>query len=66
MLAFLGSVSLALLEKQDLKVKELQRLWSGGITLGGWKWIIQRNARALQEYKDNPLASAIYPHSAVW
>lgn len=60
MLAFLGSVSLALLEKQDLKAKDLQRLWSGGITLGGWKWVIQRNSRALQEYKDNPLARAIY------
>jgi hypothetical protein len=59
--AFFGSVSLALLEKQDYEEANLDlRLpWQRGISFGTWKVIIQRSTKALRAYKDNPLASDI-------
>lgn len=60
-LAFLGSVSLALLEKQDYERAQidLKMPWQGGISFGAWKLIVQRSTKVLRTYKDNPLASAI-------
>jgi hypothetical protein len=61
MLAFLGSVSLALLEKQDYKEAQVnpKRLWGSGSTFGGWKWVVQGSEKVLRKYQDNPLASAM-------
>ncbi len=60
MLAFLGSVSLALLEEQDYKEAkiDLRRAWRGGISFGTWKLIVQLSTKILR-HKNHPLASAI-------
>ncbi len=60
-LAFLASVSLALLREEDrAKVGlDLKRLWSGGISPGDWKEITQRCSKVFAGYRDVPLASAI-------
>ena len=61
MLAFLGSVSLALLDEGDYKESkiDLEEAWQGGISFGVWKLIVQLSSKSLQ-YKDDPLASAIH------
>jgi hypothetical protein len=61
MLAFLGSVSLALLEEQDYEETniDLRKAWRGGISFGAWKLIVQLSTKVLR-YKDHPLASAIW------
>ncbi|MGH3086154.1 MAG: hypothetical protein ACRDSJ_02400 [Rubrobacteraceae bacterium] len=60
MLAFLGSVSLALLEGHDYAEADIDPKipWQGGISFGSWKLVIQRSARVLRK-KDHSLASAI-------
>jgi hypothetical protein len=60
MLAFLGSVSLALLDKGEYEEAEidLRSAWHGGISFGAWKLLVQRSAKVLRR-KDHPLASAI-------
>lgn len=62
MLAFLGSVSLAVLDDQDYEKAQLDlRLpWQGGISFGAWKLIVQRCAKVFQGYRDNPLAADIH------
>jgi hypothetical protein len=61
MLAYLGSVSLALLDKQDYERAQLDLKlpWQHGISFGGWKLIVTRSAKVFRSYKDHPLASAI-------
>jgi len=61
MLAFLGSVSLAILSEEDFARTQLDlRLpWQGGISFGAWKLIVQRCAKVFQTYKNHPLASDI-------
>jgi len=64
MLAYLGSLSLALLKEQDYEETEvdLKVPWQGGISFGGWKEIVQRSAkvfRTYEAYKDHPLAADI-------
>ena len=60
-LAFLASVSLALLRVGDLEKTglDLKRLWSGGISPGDWREIIQRCSKVFADYRDVPLAAAI-------
>jgi hypothetical protein len=60
-LAFLASVSLALLRKEDLEKTglDLKKHWSGGISPGDWREIIQRCSKVFADYKDVPLAAAI-------
>ncbi len=60
-LAFLASVSLALLREED-KGKanlDLKKYWSGGISPGDWKEVVQRCSKVFAGYKDAPLAIAI-------
>ncbi|MBA2694212.1 MAG: hypothetical protein H0U65_17240 [Rubrobacter sp.] len=61
MLAFLGSISLALLEKHEYTEADIDPKipWQGGISFGGWKLIIQRSAKVLRQ-KNHSLASAIF------
>ncbi|MDP9438903.1 MAG: hypothetical protein M3P49_09180, partial [Actinomycetota bacterium] len=61
MLAYLGSVSLALLDRQDYERAQidLKLPWQGGISFGGWKLIVTRSAKVFRSRKDNPLALAI-------
>jgi hypothetical protein len=61
-LAFLGSVSLAVLDDQDYEKAQLDlRLpWQGGISFGAWKLIVQRCAKVFQGYQDHPLAADIH------
>jgi hypothetical protein len=61
-LAFLGSVSLAVLDDQDYEKAQLDlRLpWQGGISFGAWKLIVQRCAKVFQGYRDHPLAADIH------
>ncbi len=60
-LAFLGSVSLALLREEDRGGAglDLKKYWSGGISPGDWKEIIQRSTKVFAKYRDVPLAAAI-------
>jgi hypothetical protein len=60
-LAFLGSVSLALLDEEDYERAQLDLKlpWQGGISFGAWKLIVQRSAKVFQTYENNPLASDI-------
>jgi hypothetical protein len=60
-LAFLASVCLALLREEDLRDAglDLKRYWSGGISPGDWKDIIQRSSKVFRQYRDVPLAAAI-------
>lgn len=60
MLAYLGCVSLALLEEADYETAkiDLTKAASGGISFGTWKLIVQMSAKALH-HKDHSLASAI-------
>jgi hypothetical protein len=61
MLAFLGSVSLAILDQVDYERAQLDLKlpWQGGISFGAWKLIVQRSAKVFQTYENNPLASDI-------
>lgn len=62
MLAYLGSVSLALLDKEDYAKAQidLKIPWQGGISFGAWKLIVTRCAKAFRSYKDHPLAYSIH------
>lgn len=61
MLAFLASISLALLreEAREGAGLDLKKKWSGGISPGDWKEITQRCSKVFAGYKDVPLAVAI-------
>ncbi len=61
MVTFLGSLSLALLEKQDYKEAQInpKRLWGTGSTFGSWNRVVQGSSKVFRKYEDNPLASAI-------
>jgi hypothetical protein len=61
MLAFLGSISLAILDQEDYERAQLDLKlpWQGGISFGAWKLIVQRSAKVFQTYENNPLASDI-------
>ncbi len=61
MLAFLGSVSLAILDDGDYERAQLDLRvpWQGGISFGAWKLIVQRCAKVFRSYRSNPLASDI-------
>lgn len=60
-LAFLASVSLALLKNEDRTKAgiDLKRLWSGGISPGDWREIIQRCSKVFAGYRNVPLAENI-------
>lgn len=62
LLAFLGSVSLALLQEQDREKTEidLKKYWQGGISPGDWKELVGRSGKVFATYKDDPLAEGIY------
>lgn len=62
MLAYLGSVSLALLDQQDYERAQLDLKlpWQGGISFGGWKLIVTRSAKVFRSYRDQPLAFSIH------
>lgn len=61
-LAFLASVSLALLKEEDREKADmdLATYWRGGISPGGWKDIVARCSKVFAGYRDVPLAGAIY------
>jgi hypothetical protein len=61
-LAFLGSVSLAILDDQDYEKAQLDLKlpWQGGISFGAWKLIVQRCAKVFRDYRDHPLAADIH------
>jgi hypothetical protein len=61
MVTFLGSMSLALLEKQDYKEAQInpKGLWGTGSTFGGWNRVVKGCSKVFRRYEDNPLASAI-------
>ena len=61
MLAFLGSVSLAILDEGDYgrAQLDLKLPWQGGISFGAWKLIVQRSAKVFRTYQDHPLATEI-------
>lgn len=58
-LAFLASVSLALLREEDRIRIDLGKYWRSGISPGDWKEIIMLCSKAFAGYEDNPLALAI-------
>lgn len=60
-LAFLASVSLTLLREEDRGEVglDVKKYWSGGISPGDWKEIIQRCSKVFGGYRDVPLATAI-------
>ena len=62
MLAYLGSVSLALLDEEDYERAQidLKIPWQGGISFGAWKLIVTRCAKEFRSYKNHPLAYSIY------
>ncbi len=61
MLAFLASVSLALLREEDREKAGIdpKKYWAGGISPGDWKEIVGRCSKVFSEYRDVPLAAAI-------
>jgi hypothetical protein len=61
LLAFLGSVSLALLTDEDRHslAEDFREYWKGGISPGDWRAIISRCSGLLREYEDNQLASSL-------
>ncbi len=61
LLAFLASVSLALLREEDRAKAgiDIRKHWSGGVSPGDWKEITQRCSKVFAGYRDVPLASAI-------
>lgn len=62
LLAFLASVSLTLLKEEDRESSglDIRSLWSGGISPGHWKKIIQHCSKVFAGYRDVPLATAIH------
>jgi hypothetical protein len=64
-LAFLGSVTLAVLNPVDYPATELQprELWGGGISPGHWRMVCQKGAAILKSYQGNNLALAL---AALW
>ncbi len=62
LLAFLGSVSLALLQEQDRQETEidLKIYWQGGISPGHWKELVGLSGKVFATYKDDPLAEYIH------
>ncbi len=60
-LAFLGSVSLSILNEEDYEKAQLDLRvpWQGGISFGAWKLIVQRCAKVFRGYRDHPLAADI-------
>jgi hypothetical protein len=61
MVTFLGSLSLALIERGDYKEAQInpKRLWGTGSTFGGWNRVVQGSSKVFRKYEDTPLASAI-------
>jgi len=61
MLAFLGSVSLALMREQDREKAGIdpKEFWTTGISPGDWKEIVGRCSKVFASYEDDPLALAI-------
>ena len=61
-LAFLASVSLALLREEDWEKVGIDpaAYWRGGISPGDWKDIVGRCSKVFAGYTDNPLAVAIH------
>jgi hypothetical protein len=60
-LAFVASVSLALLQERDREESEvsLRRLWQGGVSAGGWREAIRLCSKVFARYENYPLASSI-------
>lgn len=59
LLAFLGSVSLALLKPRDRSEIDARSYWQGGISPGDWRDAIRRCSKAFTSYENHPLAEAI-------
>jgi len=61
MLAFLGSVSLALIREKDRDKAGIdpKEFWATGISPGDWKEIVGRCSKVFVGYEDDPLALAI-------
>lgn len=61
MLAYLGSISLAILLPQDYAKAKIdpKDYWLTGISTGDWKEIVARSSGVFGEYKDDPLAMSI-------
>jgi len=61
LLAFLTSVSLALLSDEDRKQlqADICKSWRGGISPGDWLSLLQQSAKLLKRYVDHPLASSL-------
>jgi len=63
-LAFLGSISLAVIRPLDRKTSVIDLgVWRGGISPGHWKTLIQNSAGVLATYSDNRLAQSL---SKLW
>lgn len=60
-LAFLGSVSLALLREQDRERAEIdpKDYWLTGVSPGDWKEIVARSSKVFAGYEDDILALAL-------
>ncbi len=59
LLAFLASLSLALLKREDRAGLDLAAYWRGGISPGDWKDIVARCSKVFAGYEDVPLAQQI-------
>ena len=61
LLAFLASVSLALLKEEDREKAglDLKKYWSGGISPGDWREIVGRCSKVFADYRGIPLAATI-------
>ncbi len=61
-LAFLASVSLALLKNEDRGKTglDLEKYWRGGISPGDWRDVLGKCSKVFAGYRDVPLATAIY------
>ncbi|CAA9390172.1 MAG: hypothetical protein AVDCRST_MAG22-530 [uncultured Rubrobacteraceae bacterium] len=61
MLAFLASLSLSILQKEDLAAAgiDIGKLWEGGVAFGSWKRVIEKCAGVFESYRNHPLASAL-------
>lgn len=61
MLAFLASISLALLKEEDREKADVdpKEYWLTGISPGDWRDIIARCSKVFASYDDNPTALAI-------
>lgn len=58
-LAFLASVSLALLREEDRSRIDPGKYWRSGISPGDWREIVMLCSKVFTDYEDNPLALAI-------